>query len=93
MVQDRAANWTSAESTFSMKFKLRDVVRGIAHHLAARFRRRFLRGSAPVSSLADEIDFVRFCRCIGKPNSSEVEEWLSGGLDLDESEFNTVSLQ
>ena len=59
-----------------MKFKLRDVVRGIAHHLAARFRRRF-NANAPVSSLADEIDFARFCRQIGEPNSPEIEKFLA----------------
>ena len=73
------------------EIKLRDVAVGLVFHLTARFRRRFVRADAPVWSLADEIDYARFCRQIGKPNTPEVQEWLSGGLDLDESEFHTVT--
>ena len=40
-------------------------------------------------TLEEQADYARFCRQIGEPNTPELEEWLSGGLDLDEAEFNT----
>ena len=58
------------------KTKFRDVARGLVLHLAARLRRRILR-CAPVSSLADEIGFAEFCRCIGESNSPELEAFLA----------------
>ena len=63
-----------------MKFKFRDVALGVFLQLKARFRRRILRG-APVSSLADEIDFARLSHCIGEPNSPEVDEFLASSPD------------
>ena len=63
------------------ELKLRDVARGVVRHLAASFRRRFVRADAPVSSLADEIDFATFCRQIGEPNSSDVEKFLATSPD------------
>ena len=60
-----------------MRYNLRDFAWDLVFHLAARFRLRFINADAPVSSLAEEIDFARFCRQIGEPNSPELEAFLA----------------
>lgn len=65
-----------------MKFKLRDVARGLVLHLAARFRRRFVRADAPVFTLAQEIDFAGFCRRLGEPLDPEIEALIDANLDI-----------
>jgi len=89
---DRGVTDQHGENIF-MIFQLRDVARGLVRHLVARFRRPFLCEDRPVYTLTEGLDYLRSCRQIDEPNSLEVDEWLSSGqLDLDESEFNTVSL-
>jgi hypothetical protein len=46
-----------------------------ARHWTARFRRRFINADAGVFSLADEVDFVKFCRELKKPTDPELQEW------------------
>jgi hypothetical protein len=46
-----------------------------ARHWTARFRRRFINADAGVFSLADEVDFLKFCRELKKPTDSEPQEW------------------
>ena len=44
-----------------------DFLLALARHWTARFRRRFINADAPVFSLADEVDFAKFCRDLKKP--------------------------
>jgi len=45
-----------------------------ARHWSARFRRRFINPDAGVFSLADEVDFLKFCREL-KPIDPELQAW------------------
>jgi hypothetical protein len=59
----------------------------------AVIRHRAFRRASPVWSLAEQCDYARWCRGIGAPNTPEIEAWIgSGELDLDETEFRTVTL-
>ena len=51
-------------------------------HWTARFRRRFISADSPVFSLADEVDFVKFCRDLKKPIDPELQAWREWDLDL-----------
>jgi hypothetical protein len=68
-----------------MTFQLGGVARGLFLHLAARFRRRFLRPDAPVFTLGQEIDYARFCASIGEipedPIRARMMETLHEGWD------------
>ena len=44
-------------------------------HWTARFRRRFINADAGVFSLADEVDFLKFCRELKKPTDPELQAW------------------
>ena len=46
-----------------------------ARHWTARFRRRFINPDAGVFSLADEVDFLKFCRELKKPTDPEPQAW------------------
>ena len=46
-----------------------------ARHWIARFRRRFINADRGVFSLADEVDFLKFCRELKKPTDPELEVW------------------
>jgi hypothetical protein len=46
-----------------------------ARHWTARFRRRFVNTDLGVFSLADEVDFAKFCRDLKKPTDPELEVW------------------
>ncbi len=65
-----------------MTFQLRDRARGLVLHLAARFRRWFLRVDAPVFTLAEEIDYARFCRELKSPLDPEIQAWIEAELDI-----------
>jgi hypothetical protein len=58
---------------------------GFARHWAARFRRLFINADLGVFSLADEVDFVKFCRDLKKPIDPEPQAWREEDLDLFES--------
>ncbi len=47
-----------------------------ARHWTARFRRRFINADLGVFILADEIDFVKFCRELKKPIEDPVMRHL-----------------
>ncbi len=57
-------------------------------HWTARFRRRFINADLGVFSLADEVDFVKFCRDLKKPiedpvmrrSLEEDVDWLFEGV-------------
>jgi len=53
-----------------------------ARHWAARFRRRFINADAGVFSLADEVDFLKFCRELKSPIHSGPQAWREEDLDL-----------
>ena len=44
-----------------------DFYLAFARYWTARFRRQFINPEAPVFSLDDEVDFVKFCRDLKKP--------------------------
>jgi hypothetical protein len=44
-------------------------------HWTARSRRRFINADLGVFSLADEVDFLKFCRELKKPADPELEAW------------------
>ncbi len=46
-----------------------------ARHWTARFRRRFINADMGVFSLADEVDFLKFCRELKKPTDPELQAW------------------
>jgi len=46
-----------------------------ARHWTARFRRRFINADLGVFSLADEVDFLKFCRDLKKPTDPELQAW------------------
>ncbi len=46
-----------------------------ARHWTARFRRRFINAGLGVFSLADEVDFLKFCRELKKPTDPEPQAW------------------
>jgi hypothetical protein len=54
-------------------------------HWTARFRRRFINADAGVFSLADEVDFLKFCRDLKKPTDPELQVWREENLDPFES--------
>ena len=58
-----------------------DLHLAFARHWAARFRRRFINADAGVFSLADEVDFLKFCRELKKPTDSEPQAWREENLD------------
>ena len=51
-------------------------------HWAARFRRRFINADLGVFSLADEVDFLKFCRELKKPTDTELQACCEEDLDL-----------
>ena len=53
-----------------------------ARHWSARFRRRFINANLGVFSLADEVDFVKFCRDLTRPIDPELQAWREENLDL-----------
>ncbi len=50
-----------------MTTQIFDFHLAFARHWAARFRRRFINEDAGVFSLADEVDFAKFCGDLKKP--------------------------
>ncbi len=51
-------------------------------HWTARFRRRFINADAGAFSLADEVDFLKFCRELKKPIDREPQAWREEDLDF-----------
>ncbi len=49
-------------------------------HWTARFRRRFINADLGVFSLADEVDFLKFCRELKKPTDPELQVWREEDL-------------
>ena len=62
-----------------------DLHLAFTRYWAARFRRRFINADAGVFSLADEVDFAKFCRDLKKPTDPELEVWREENLDPFES--------
>jgi hypothetical protein len=56
--------------------KMLDFLLGLARHLLARFRRRFVNADTAVFSFADERDFAKFCRELKKPIEDPVMQRL-----------------
>ena len=52
-----------------------------ARHWIARFRRRFINVDLGVFSLADEVDFLKFCRELKEPTDPELQAWREEALD------------
>ncbi len=59
-----------------------DFYLAFSRHWLARFRRRFMNADLGVFSLADEVDFVKFCRDLKKPTDPEPQAWREEDLDL-----------
>jgi hypothetical protein len=57
-----------------------DLHLAFTRYWAARFRRRFINADAGVFSLADEVDFLKFCRELKKPTDPELEVWREENL-------------
>ena len=72
----------AADPIDTERFQLGDILRGFASYCAAVIRHKVLRGARPVWSLADEIDYARFCRRLGESPDPEVEERIEGELDI-----------
>lgn len=68
-----------------MTYQLQDIARGLVLHLAARFRRRFLRADASVFTLAQEIDYAAFLRRLGEPLDPEIEALIDAEPDTFEN--------
>ncbi len=58
-----------------MTGQILDFHLAFARHWTARFRRRFISTDLGVFSLADEVDFLKFCRELKKPTDSEPQAW------------------
>ena len=72
---------------------VRDLIVAVFRHYRSRLWQRFIKADPSALNLAEEIDFARWQRQVNQPNTPEIEAWIgSGELDLDESEFRTVTL-
>ena len=67
---------SDASAIAEMTGQICDFHLAFARHWTARFRRRFIKPDAPLFSLADEIDFVKFCRDLKKPITDPVMRQL-----------------
>jgi len=77
----------------SESVNVRDLIVAVFRHYRSRLRRRFIKADTAVWRVSDEIDFARWQRQVNQPNTPEIEAWIgSGELDLDGSEFRTVTL-
>ncbi len=68
----REATRAAASVLAEMTGQIFDFHLAFTRHWTARFRRRFINADAGVFSLADEIDFVKFCRDLKKPITDRV---------------------
>jgi len=55
-----------------------DFYLAFSRHWLARFRRRFIDADLGVFSLADEVDFLKFCHELKKPTGPELQVWREG---------------
>jgi hypothetical protein len=76
------AEATSTTETGLETLYISDVLRGLAAYCVAVIQNKFLRGAPPVWSLADEIDYAKFCRELKSPLEPEIEEWIDVDMDF-----------
>ncbi len=66
---------TFASILAEMTEQIFDFHLAFARHWTARFRRLFVNTDLGVFSLADEVDFLGFCRELKKPTDPELQAW------------------
>jgi len=71
----REAIRTVASILAEMTGQIFDLHLAFTRHWIARFRRRFIRPDLGVFSLADEVDFAKFCRELKKPTDPGLQAW------------------
>jgi hypothetical protein len=76
------ADATSTTATGVETLHVTDVLRGLATYCVAVIRHKFLRGAPPVWSLAQEIDYARFCRELNSPLEPKFEKWIDTDLEI-----------
>jgi len=76
VVKVREAIRRVASVLAEMARQIFDFHLAFVRHWTARFRRRFIKADAGVFSLADEVDFLKFCRDLKKPITDPVMQRL-----------------